>query len=218
MLVDSENLTRSGVKSILVRRPDFRLVAECADGAGAVELVEEHRPDIVLVNPHLRDCDGVEVITEMLHADAPGLRVVVLTGCEHKSCLYRSLRAGVSGYLLKTDDEAEILRAVGVVALGFAIICPRMTRKLLDEFDVIVPVEPDCYPEVFSALSGRELQVLGGIAQGKSNGEIAHELNLTGATVKSHVSHVLAKLDIRDRVQAALLAYKSGLASRARRG
>ncbi|GDY33388.1 LuxR C-terminal-related transcriptional regulator [Gandjariella thermophila] len=212
LLVDNEDLVRRGFRHALGEAPDITVVAEARVGGDALRLVGEHRPRVVLVDPgRATPQDGVEFVRALARAGAD-TGVIVLTSQARDDHLFRSLRAGARGFLLKSLSQEELVYAVRSVAEGKAFICPAMTRRMLDRFEILPPPDERSATASLAALSRRETQVLAGIAVGKSNQQIARELHLTAATVKSHVSHILAKLRLPNRMHAALLAYRLGLA------
>jgi DNA-binding NarL/FixJ family response regulator len=208
LLADDQELVRSGFRMILDSRPDIEVVAEAANGREAVTLVEQWTPDIVLMDVRMPVLDGLEATRQVVAAGGP-TRVIVLTTYDVDDAVYAALRAGASGFLLKDARPADLVEAVRVVARGDALLAPSVTRRLLDRFIVAGPA-----PSNSSRLAGltpREIEILRLVAQALSNTEIAERLVLSEATVKTHVSAVLRKLDLRDRVQAVVLAYDTGL-------
>jgi DNA-binding NarL/FixJ family response regulator len=208
LLADDQELVRSGFRMILDSRPGIEVVAEAANGREAVTLVEELTPDIVLMDVRMPVLDGLEATRRVVAAGGP-TRVIVLTTYDVDDAVYAALRAGASGFLLKDARPADLVEAVRVVARGDALLAPSVTRRLLDRFIVAGPA-----PSNSSRLAGltpREIEILRLVAQALSNTEIAERLVLSEATVKTHVSAVLRKLDLRDRVQAVVLAYDTGL-------
>lgn len=199
LLIDSEDVVRRGFRQALGELPEVRVLADVRAGAHAVAAVDRYRPRVVLVDPG-RDADLVRGLCTRA-------AVVVLTSQDQDEDLFRAVQAGARGFLLKSVGLDELGFAVRAVAAGHSFVCPEMTRRLLDRFDIRPP--PEDVP--LAALSTRERQVLVRIAEGRSNLEIAHELYLTTATVKSHVSRILAKLGLPNRMQAALLAHRVGL-------
>jgi DNA-binding NarL/FixJ family response regulator len=213
LLIDNEDLVRRGFRQALGEASDIAVVAEARVGAEALRLARVLRPRIVLVDagssaPEGR-ADFVQALARSSGAASP--RIIVLTSLDLDDYLVRTLKAGASGFLLKNISQDELIYAVRSVADGHAFICPAMTRRLVERFDILPRPAENSYPAALTVLSGRERQVLIGIAMGKSNQEIAVELYLTAATVKTHVSHILAKLQLPNRLQAALLAYRVGL-------
>ncbi|MFF3242149.1 LuxR C-terminal-related transcriptional regulator [Streptomyces sp. NPDC002870] len=214
MLVDNEDLVRRGFRHALGEVPDITVVADTRVGEEALRMVELRRPQVVLVDA------GYEFIRKLAQPSAagaseiePGMSpgIVVLTSIDLDSHLFGALKAGARGFLLKSASQEELTSAVRAVAHGAAFICPTMTRRLIDRFEILPPPQERSHAVALATLSGRETQVLSGIARGRSNQEIAHELHVTPATVKSHVSRILAKLELPNRMHAALLAQRSGL-------
>jgi DNA-binding NarL/FixJ family response regulator len=209
VIADDQALVRGGFRMILDARDDLEVVGEAADGAQAVSLAEELRPDIVLMDVRMPGVDGLEA-TRQIVASGSAARVIVLTTYEVDDSIFAALRAGASAFLLKDARPAELVEAIRVVARGDALLAPSVTRRLLDRFAATWPV-PDSKPAALDELTSREVEVLRLVALALSNAEIAERLVLTEATVKTHVSAVLRKLGLRDRVQAVVLAYDTGL-------
>ncbi|THV41735.1 response regulator [Glycomyces buryatensis] len=210
MLVDDQRLVRAGFASILGDEDDIEIVAEASDGAEVPELARRHRPDVVLMDIRMPGVDGLEA-TERIGADAKldGVRVIILTTFDEDDYVYRALRAGASGFLVKDTDPDELIHAIRVVAAGDALISPGITRRLIGEFAGRV-ARPDPSPKL-NALTERETEVLSLVATGMSNDEIAGALFLSPATAKTHVSRIMSKLSARDRAQLVVTAYESGL-------
>ena len=209
LIVDDQALMRAGLRMILEAEPDIEVIGEAANGVEAVEFVKMSRPDIVLMDIRMPGMDGLEA-TRRISA-APGLsRVVVLTTFGQNEYVYEAIRAGASGFLLKTSPPDELVRAVRAVAAGDALLTPSVTRRLIEEFVRRVPTDRSLPPSL-GQLTGREREVLVLVGRGLSNQEIAKRLHLGEATVKTHFGRVLDKLDLRDRVQAVVLAYESRL-------
>lgn len=207
MLVDDQELIRGGFRLIL-ERGGFDVIGEAGDGAAAVALAAELEPDVILMDIRMPVLDGIEATRRILASGAtPVPRVIALTTFDADEYVYEAIRAGASGFLLKDCSPASLVSAVGAVVDGETMLAPTLTRRLLDRFVSHSPVPS---PEV-SALSAREVEVARLIARGMSNAEIGAELFLSEATVKTYVSRLLTKLDMRDRVQVAVLAYESGL-------
>ena len=211
LLVDDQALLRMGFRMILEAEPDMTVVGEAGDGAAGVSMTAALRPDVVLMDVRMPGVDGIEA-TAAITAAAPA-RVLILTTYDLDQYVYAGLRAGASGFLLKDAPPADLLAAIRTVAGGEAVLAPTTTRRLIDQF---VPLLPD--PErtsrrdrVLEALTDREREVFRLLARGQSNREIASGLHLSESTVKIHVGHILAKLNLRDRVQAVVEAYESGL-------
>ena len=209
LLVDDQPLLRTGFRLILQTEPDIEVVGEAADGEVALAQVRALRPDVVLMDIRMPGMDGVEA-TRRLHQLSDPPRVLVLTTYDLDEYVVDSLRAGASGFLLKDVPADDLVEAVRVVHRGEAVVAPRVTRRLLDRFAQHLP-SPTTGPTTLPTLTEREHQVLLLVARGLSNAEIAAELVLSETTVKTHVSNVLMKLGLRDRVQAVVLAYERGL-------
>lgn len=210
LLVDDQALVRGGFRSILEGQDDIEIVGEAGDGADAVEEALQRAPDVVLMDVRMPRVDGIEA-TRRLQADPRvNARVLMLTTFDHDEYVYEALRAGASGFLLKSAPPRELAAAVRIVAAGDALLAPEITRRMIEDY-VRRPRSGSAAPPALGELTARERQVLELIARGRSNSEIAAELYLSDPTVKTHVSRILAKLDLRDRVQAVVLAYESGL-------
>jgi len=208
LIADDQELVRTGFRMILKAEPDIEVVGEAADGAAAVELATKRRADVVLMDIRMPGVDGLEA-TRRLIAGSANTRVLILTTFDLNEYVYEALRAGASGFLLKDAPAAQLVTAIRVVANGDALLAPSVTRRLIGEF-ARRPL-PSSKPEQMKELTARELEVLRLVARGLSNAEIAKELFVSDATVKTHVARVLMKLGLRDRVQAVVLAYESGL-------
>jgi DNA-binding NarL/FixJ family response regulator len=210
LLADDQALVREGFAMILDAQEDMDVVGEATDGAEAVALARELEPDVVLMDVRMPGVDGIEATRRLLDRTRSRARVLILTTFDLDEYVYEALKAGASGFLLKDVPRAQLVAAVRAVAAGDQLLSPSITRKLIEEFVRRAPRRAGI-PEAVASLTDRELDVLRLVARGKSNGEIAKELYLSDATVKTHVGHVLQKLDLRDRVQAVVLAYESGL-------
>ena len=210
LLVDDQPLLRTGFRLILQTEPDIEVVGEAADGEVAVQQVLALQPDVVLMDIRMPRVDGVEA-TRRLSALPVGPRVLVLTTYDLDEYVVESLRAGASGFLLKDVPADELVAAVRVVHRGEAVVAPRVTRRLLDRFARLLPTADVPPAADLPELTDREREVLLLVARGLSNAEIAAQLVLGETTVKTHVSNVLAKLGLRDRVQAVVLAYEAGV-------
>jgi DNA-binding NarL/FixJ family response regulator len=209
LIADDQALVRGGFRLILEAQKDMEVVGEAADGHEALALARELTPDVVLMDIRMPELDGLEATRRLLGDDiAP--RVLMLTTFDEDEYVYDAMKAGASGFLLKDIRSEQLAEAVRVVAAGDALLAPAITRRLIEEF-VRRPLPGSGPPAEFSKLTERELEVLKLIARGLSNAEIAATLSLSETTVKTHVTHVLAKLSLRDRVQAVVLAYESGL-------
>lgn len=211
-LVDDQAMVRAGFRLILESEADFTVVGEAADGAEAVDMAARARPDVVLMDVRMPHMDGIEATERIVAAggnDCP--RVLMLTTFDLDDHVYAALRAGASGFLLKDAPAQQLLDAVRIVAAGDALLAPSVTRRLIEEVSRRPTVDPTAVAPGLGDLTERELEVLRLIARGMSNAEIAQQLYLGEATVKTHVGRVLTKLDLRDRVQAVVVAYESGL-------
>ncbi len=213
LLADDQPLLRRGFRMILEAEPDLTVVAEAGDGEEAADLARRNAPDVVLMDIRMPGTDGIEATRRITAADSR-VRVLVLTTFDLDEYAFGALRAGASGFLLKDVRPAELVAAIRTVAAGDAVVSPRVTRRLLEEYAQVLPLSPiqqeQAYPQL-SALTEREREVLIAVAHGLSNAEIAASLYVSEATVKSHVGRILAKLELRDRVQVVVLAYETGL-------
>jgi DNA-binding NarL/FixJ family response regulator len=210
VLADDQAVVRGGLKMILGGQDDLEVVGEAGDGDEAIGRVRELRPDVALMDIRMPGLDGIEATRRICADPVSSTRVLVLTTYDLDEYLYEAMRAGASGFLLKTADPADLVAGVRTVARGDALVAPEITRRLLEEF-TSGPRPGADRPDGLEELTERELEVLRLMARGLSNAEIAAELFLSAGTVKTHVAHVLAKLDLRDRVQAVVAAYESGL-------
>jgi DNA-binding NarL/FixJ family response regulator len=209
LIADDQALVRGGFRMILEAKEDMEVVGEAGDGAEAVELVERLEPDVVLMDVRMPDMDGIEA-TRRIAASGSSARIVILTTYDVDEYVFAALRAGASGFLLKDVRPPELTEAIRVVARGDALLAPGVTRRLLDRFAGVLP-DDSARPADLDELTEREVEVLRFVALALSNAEIAARLVLTEATVKTHVSSVLRKLGLRDRVQAVVFAYDVGL-------
>ena len=212
LLVDDQDLVRAGFRMILADATDIEVVGEAADGAAAVDGARRLRPDVVVMDIRMPVLDGIAATRRIVReGDAPGARVLVLTTFDADEHVVEALRAGASGFLLKDVTPDGFVAAIRTVAAGEALLAPSVTRRLLDRFaDRLPPVSQERHTALRD-LTERETEVLTLIARGLSNREIADRLVLAEPTVKTHVSHVLDKLELRDRAQAVVLAYEAGL-------
>jgi len=210
VLADDQPLVRTGLRMILGAEEDLDVVGEAADGTEAVEVCAQERPDVVLMDVRMPGMDGIDATRAVTSADDPP-RVLVLTTFDLDDVVYDALRAGASGFLLKDAPEERLTTAIRVVADGGSLFAPSVTRRLIEEFSRRAAPEP-AVP--LGSLTPRESEVLVLVARGLSNAEIATELFVSENTVKTHVARVLMKLGLRDRVQAVVLAYESGLVAR----
>jgi len=210
LIADDQALVRSGFRMILEARDDLEVVGEAENGIQAVELARSLEPDVVLMDIRMPAMDGVEA-TRLLLQGGSSTRVIILTTFDLDEYVFEALRAGASGFLLKDVQPAQLVEAIRVVASGDALLAPSITRRLLDRFASSLPASEEKPPPALESLTARELEILRLVAGGLSNAEIAKQLFLSGTTVKTHVSSVLRKLSLRDRVQAVVLAYEAGL-------
>jgi DNA-binding NarL/FixJ family response regulator len=211
VLVDDQALVRTGFRLILDETEDIEVVGEAGDGASGVSVSERTRPDVVLVDVRMPGVDGIEA-TRRIRALAAPPRVIILTTFDLDEYVFAGLNAGASGFLLKDTLAADLVSAVRVVASGEAVAAPSVTRRLIAHFLRQQPAAPS--QNRLAVLTARELEVLTLIAQGRSNTEIAADLHLSEGTVKTHVGRILAKLQLRDRIQAVILGYECGLITR----
>lgn len=207
LLVDDQDLVRSGLRRILRRKDGFTVVAECADGDEVPAAVTEHRPDVVVMDLRMKRVDGIAA-TRGLAATPDSPPVLALTTFNDDELLSGALRAGASGFVLKDSSAEELIRAVRAVAGGDGYLDPAVTARVLNTYRAVT-VEPRA--DVVAELTARERDVLGLIGQGRSNGEIADELYISEVTVKSHIGRIFAKLDLRDRAAAIVYAYDHGI-------
>jgi DNA-binding NarL/FixJ family response regulator len=207
LLADDQKLVRGGFRMILRAEPDIDVVGEAADGAEAVALARQLGPDVVLMDVRMPNVDGIEATRRIIDGSDPAPRVLVLTTFDLDEYVYEALRAGASGFLLKDAPEEQLVSGIRIVADGGSLFAPAVTRRLIERFAGTAPQQP---PPALAELTPRELDVLRLLARGLSNAEIASELVVSEHTAKTHVAHILAKLDLRDRVQAVVFAYESG--------
>ena len=209
VLADDEQLLRVGFRMILDAHDDFQVVAEAANGREAIAAAEAHQPDVVVMDVRMPEVDGIAA-TETITREHPEIRVLILTTFDLDEYAFAGLRAGASGFLLKNAPPDELVAAIRSVAAGDAVVAPRVTRRLLDTFAQRLPTATQAArDERLAQLTDRERGVLQAMAVGQSNHEIAATLCLSEATVKSHVSRILGKLGLRDRVQAVIFAYET---------
>ena len=209
LLVDDQELVRAGFRMILGAEPELEIVAEAGDGLEALEAADRHTIDVALMDIRMPNLDGIEATRRLLER-SPETRVLMLTTFDLNEYVYEALRAGASGFLLKDSPPEKLVEAIHVVADGDALLAPSITRRVIEEY-VSRPLAGHALPAELEELTSRELEVLRLVARGLSNAEIAGQLFLGETTVKTHVAHVLQKLRLRDRVQAVVLAYESGL-------
>jgi DNA-binding NarL/FixJ family response regulator len=208
VVADDQELVRAGF-CVILEAAGFEVVGEAADGAAAVALAVDARPDVVLMDIRMPVMDGLEATRQIIADGAGGPKVVILTTFDLDDYVYEALRAGASGFLLKDAPRADLIAAVRVAAAGDALLAPSVTRRLIEAF-ARRPASAAPAPSRLASLTRRERDILRLIARGGSNMEIARELVVSEATVKTHVGHLLAKLGLRDRVQAVILAYETG--------
>ena len=209
VVVDDQELVRTGFRVILDSEPDIEVVGEAGNGREAIEVAERLRPDVVLMDIRMPHLDGLEATRRIVTDLKEGPRVLILTTFDLDEYVYEALRSGASGFLLKDGPADQLLSAVRVVARGDALLAPQITRRLIAEFARHSPRAHKS--EQLEALTERELEVLKRVARGLSNAEIASELYVSETTIRTHVGRMLTKLDLRDRVQAVVLAYETGL-------
>ncbi|MET9067686.1 response regulator [Streptosporangium sandarakinum] len=208
LIADDQGMVRTGFTVFLSSQPDIEVVGEAADGREAMARTAELRPDVVLMDVRMPVMDGLAATRAILDADGPKPKVLILTTFDLDDYVYEALRAGASGFLLKDASAQQLAEAVRVVASGDALLAPSVTRRLISEFARVGPRRPRARP---TDITERETEVLTLIAQGRSNQEIAEQLVVSEQTVKTHVGRILAKLDLRDRAQAIVYAYETGL-------
>jgi DNA-binding NarL/FixJ family response regulator len=211
VVADDHEVVRAGFAALLDTQPDFTVLGTASDGTEAVLLCRELRPDVVLMDVRMPHLDGIEATRQLAGTGDPGPRVLILTTFDLDQYVFDALRAGASGFLLKDVTAERLFDAVRVVAAGEALLAPAVTRRLIREFTRLRPV-PDATPSAaLTSLTPRETEVLRLVAEGLSNPEVARRLVVTEETVKTHVSRILSKLGLRDRTQAVVAAYESGL-------
>jgi DNA-binding NarL/FixJ family response regulator len=210
LIADDQALVRVGLRKILEAEPDVTVVAEVGGGEDAVTEARRHLPDLVLMDIRMPGLDGIEATRRIVRAQ-PGTRVLILTTFGLDTYVYEALRAGASGFMLKDAPPEELAAAVRIVARGDALLAPAITRAVIEEFTRHPPEPAPAPPPSLQELTPREREVLDLLARGLSNPEICEELVISEATAKTHVARILQKLDLRDRVQAVIYAYETGL-------
>ena len=210
VVADDQEIVREGFAALIATQPDLAVAATAADGAEAVRVCRDEKPDVVLMDVRMPGLDGIEATRKLTSDGEARTRVLMLTTFDLDEYVYDALAAGASGFLLKDVTAEHLFEAVRIVAAGEALLAPAVTRRLIDEFARLRPQLP-VQPERLSELTPRETEVLRLVAEGLSNAEIAERLVVTKETVKTHVSRILGKLDLRDRSQAVVLAYETGL-------
>ncbi len=208
LVADDQAMVRAGFRLLLSREHDIEVVAEAGNGLEAVDKAARFRPTVVLMDIRMPELDGLEATRRILAAD-PAARILILTTFDLDEYVYEALRAGASGFVLKDDPPEQLLAAVRTVADGEALLSPAVTRRVIRQFTRVPHRAP---PPEIDELTERELDVFRLIARGRSNAEIAQDLFISDTTVKTHITHILQKLNLRDRVQAVVLAYQTGLA------
>ena len=207
LVVDDQSMVRAGFRLLLSGEEDIEVVAEAKDGLEAVDQATRVRPTVVLMDIRMPRLDGLEATRRILAADDRA-RILILTTFDLDEYVYEALRAGASGFVLKDDPPEQLLAAIRTVAAGDALLSPAVTKRVIKQFTRIPRPAP---PKEFDELTGREQEILRLIANGLSNAEIGQQLYISETTVKTHVTHILQKLGLRDRVQAVVLAYQTGL-------
>lgn len=208
LIADDETLIRSGLQLMLESQTDLRVVAEAVDGEDAVQLAITYRPDVILMDIQMPRMSGIEATRQITNGGSPP-RVVMLTTFGDDDNVYQALRAGASGFLLKDSRPEDVIRAIRVVAKGEALLSPAVTRRLVDGF--ITSHQPASTDTSYERLTDREQETVALVAEGLSNQEIAERMFVSFSTAKTHVSHVLTKLDLRDRIHIVIYAYQHGL-------
>jgi DNA-binding NarL/FixJ family response regulator len=207
LVADDQSMVRAGFRMLLGGEEDIEVVAEASNGLEAVDKAARHRPTVVLMDIRMPELDGLEATRRILAAD-DAARILILTTFDLDEYVYKALRAGASGFVLKDDPPEQLLAAIRTVAGGDALLSPAITKRVIAQFTRIPHPEP---PAELEELTERELDVFRLIARGLSNAEIGQELYISDTTVKTHITHILQKLDLRDRVQAVVLAHETGL-------
>ena len=210
LLADDHDLVRSGLAAILNSHHDIDVIGQVADGPAAARFAAQHAPDVILMDIQMPGGDGLDATRTILRT-CPNTRVLILTTFDLDEYVYRALRAGASGFLLKTASPTELVQAVRQCAAGDRLLAPSVTNRLIERF-IQHPPPGSAVPDKLASLTPRELDVLRAVARGLSNAEIGASLYLSEATVKTHMTRILAKLGLRDRLQAVVLAHETGLA------
>ena len=208
VIADDQELVRTGFRAILNSEPDIEVVGEAGDGRGAIEAAREQEPDVVLMDIRMPVLDGLAATRNIVTGPDSKPRVLILTTFDLDEYVYEALRSGASGFMLKDNPADQLITAIRVVAEGNALLAPQITRRLISEF---THSPSTARSEHLQVLTERESEVLKLVARGLSNAEISEELYVAETTVRTHVGHILTKLDLRDRVQAVVLAYETGL-------
>lgn len=210
LIADDQHLVRTGLKVILDSEPDIEVIAEASNGRQAVSIAHELRPDVAVMDIRMPELDGIEATRQITaQSHEPRTRVLMLTTFDLDEYVFEALRAGASGFLLKDVPSHQLADSLRMIAAGDALLAPTVTRRLIEQFVAAAPAAPP--PPGLDELTPRELEVFRLVAKGMSNAEIAAELFIGEATVKTHLTRLLMKLDLRDRVQAVVLAYETGI-------
>jgi DNA-binding NarL/FixJ family response regulator len=207
LVADDQSMVRAGFRMLLADEPDIEVVAEASNGLEAIDKAARFHPTVILMDIRMPELDGLEATRRIL-AKNNGARILILTTFDLDEYVYEALRAGASGFVLKDDPPEQLLAAIRTVAAGDALLSPTVTKRVIQQFTRLPRPAP---PKELDELSDREREVFRLIARGLSNSEIGHELYIGETTVKTHITHILQKLDLRDRVQAIVLAYETGL-------
>jgi DNA-binding NarL/FixJ family response regulator len=211
VIADDHALVRAGFRALVDSEPDLQVVGEASTGEEAVAVVRQTKPDVVMMDVRMPAMDGLEATRRILGpANGLSARILMLTTFDLDEYVFEAIRAGASGFLLKDTPPSELLSAIRVIAGGDALLAPSVTRRLIAEF-ASRPASPVASSDELATLTDRELEVLKAVANGKSNAEIAQELHMSVATVKTHVSRILTKVDARDRTQLVVIAFQSGV-------
>jgi DNA-binding NarL/FixJ family response regulator len=210
LIADDQALVRGGLRLIVDAQDDMQVVGEAEDGTDAIAQTRELEPDVVLMDIRMPELDGIAATRDLAVNGPPSTRVLMLTTFDEDRLVYDAMRAGASGFLLKSAPPARLAEAIRTINAGEALLAPSITRRLIEDF-VHRPPPGAAVPEALAELTGREREVLALVACGLANAEIASELVLSEATVKTHVNRILSKLDLRDRTQAVVFAYETGL-------
>jgi DNA-binding NarL/FixJ family response regulator len=212
LIVDDQALARTGLRMVLEVEPDLVVVGEAADGEEAVEMAATTTPDVILMDVRMPRMDGLEATRRIVRTDEPGPQVLVLTTFDLDEYVYEALLAGASGFVLKDIPPEQLVEAIHVVASGDALLAPTITRRLIEEFVRRPPEVARPRPRELDQLTPREAEIMGYVAKGLSNAEIAAQAYVSEPTVKTHIARILMKLGLRDRVQVVVYAYEHGLA------
>jgi DNA-binding NarL/FixJ family response regulator len=207
LVADDQSLVRGGFRMLLTGEPDMEIVAEASNGLEAVDKAARFRPTVILMDIRMPELDGLEATRRILAADEDA-RILILTTFDLDEYVYEALRSGASGFVLKDEPPEQLLAAIRTVAAGDALLSPSVTKRVIEQFTRLPRAAP---PKEFDELTTREQEVFRLIAAGHSNAEIGEQLFISDTTVKTHITHILQKLDLRDRVQAVVLAYRTGL-------